>query len=165
MSLKDLIPFRHRYHGVPARTRRRAYDPFLQLHDEMNRLFEDFLPDVFDRDEDDWEFSPQISMKDKKNEIELKVEVPGVKEDDLDVRLDDNVLTITGEKREEEKKEDGDQQYSECRYGSFRRRIPLHAEIDAENVEARFKNGVLTLKLPKQAEPKPEGRKIAVKAS
>lgn len=169
MSLKDLIPFNRGHGNVPVRRRTGETHPFLQLHEGMNRLFEELMPEFFGTASgllsSDWAFSPEVSVKEKKKEIEVRAEIPGVTEDDVDVHLEDNVLTLSGEKREETTKEEGGRHYSECRYGSFHRSIPLSAEVDAEKVEATFKNGVLTVRLPKVKESEPRGRRIDVNAA
>ncbi|HQP29278.1 MAG TPA: Hsp20/alpha crystallin family protein, partial [Syntrophales bacterium] len=97
-------------------------------------------------------------------EVVVKAELPGIDEKDLDVSLSEHALTIKGEKKEE--KEDQGKGYyrMERSYGSFHREIPLPASIDAKKVEAAFKNGLLTVTLPKTEEARKADRKISVKS-
>ena len=90
----------------------------------------------------------------------VTAELPGMEEKDVDLLLEDGVLTLKGEKRAET--EDKDRQFSERYYGRFERRSPLDAEVQADKVEARFKNGVLTVTLPKDPEAQPKARRIAI---
>jgi HSP20 family protein len=82
---------------------------------------------------------------------------------DVEVGLRDNVLTLTGEKRQEHKEGDGGRAYVERSYGRFERAIPLDLEVDADKVEATFKNGVLTVSLPKNPQARDKTRKIEIK--
>lgn len=105
--------------------------------------------------------SPQIDIYDGEENYELSAELPGVEQDDVDVEVLDGVLTITGEKKFSRESKDG-AHVVERSYGSFKRSFRLNDTIDADNITASFKNGVLVLTLPKVAEQKPEPRKIAV---
>lgn len=165
MAIRDMVPFgnRRRDELVP----REGYEnPFTRMHEELDRMFRDFFGDwPSPRSErfGEWELSPDIDVCETDKEVRLKAELPGVKEDDVDVRLEGDTLIIKGEKREESEDKEGNYYRSECRYGSFTRTIPLSTEVDADNVEATFKNGVLRVKLPKLNEGKTTGKKIQVK--
>lgn len=172
MALTDLIPFTRRNReerNLPVR--REANDPFAVLREEMNQLFEDFMPGFGRRrgglpgfGSRGWDFTPQVDVKETGKEIRVSAELPGVDEKDLEVRLDGNTLTIRGEKREEKTEKDGDWSRSECCYGSFVRSIPLGVKVDADGIDASFKRGVLKVKLPKaEADDAAKGR-IEVKA-
>ncbi|WP_244295317.1 MULTISPECIES: Hsp20/alpha crystallin family protein [Paracoccus] len=91
----------------------------------------------------------------------MTAEVPGLEERDIEVLLDDGVLTLKGEKRSEV--EDKDRQFSERFYGRFERRIPLGAEIREDEVDAHFRNGVLTVTLPKTEKAQAQVKRIAIK--
>ena len=95
-----------------------------------------------------------------KSGIKVTAEVPGLDEKDIEVLLNDGVLTLKGEKRSEN--EDKDRQFSERYYGRFERRIPLGVEIAEDKVDAHFKNGVLTVTLPKKEVAKPRQIKVEV---
>lgn len=115
----------------------------------------------------DWGFrSPAIDFADRGKAIELKAELPGMDENDIEVQLTDRVLTISGEKKEEhvEGEKDSDYYLSERRYGSFKRSISIPEEVDTDKVEASFKKGVLTVTLPKDAKALKKAKKIEVKS-
>ena len=105
-------------------------------------------------------FAPRFDVKETNDAYVLKADLPGVKEEDLDVSLSGNMLTISGNK-EEEHKEEGEQYYAmERSYGSFARSFSLPESVDGEHVTAELKDGVLTLHVPKRAESQP--KKIAI---
>jgi len=109
--------------------------------------------------------TPAIDVIEKDNAIEIRADLPGMEEKDIDVRMTDGALTISGEtKEEQEKHEEGEYYVSERRYGSFRRTIPLPEGVDRDKVEAKFKNGLLTVELPKTPEAQQKSKKIEVKA-
>jgi len=143
-------------------------DPFFRLQSEMNRLFDDALggftaPSML-REAGDNARAPRIDVREAENAIEVEAELPGVNEDDLDVQLHDNLLTIRGEKKFERKNEnEGDYRIMERAYGSFARTMSLPYEVDPETVEATFRNGVLKLTLPKPAEARQTSKRIAIK--
>lgn len=165
MAIRDMVPFQRRGTRAPARSRR-DITPIDRLHDEVDRLFEGFfsgLPDIRGREEEGWPIMPEIDVRETDKEIQVTAELPGVEEKDLDLRIDEAGLTISGEKREEDESKEGNYYRTERRYGSFTRTIPLTAEVDADNTEADFKNGVLHVRLPKLAESEEKGKKIEVK--
>ncbi|MER9326683.1 Hsp20/alpha crystallin family protein [Mesorhizobium sp. M0152] len=167
MSVRDLIPFGRERGQVPSVFRDGERDPFLSLHREVNRLFDDVfrgfgsgLPSLpaFSSDGGRW---PSVEISDGEKEIRVTAEVPGMEEKDIEVLLDDGVLALKGEKRSET--EDKDRQFSERFYGRFERRIPLGYEIDEDKVDARFNNGVLTITLPKTEQARSQAKRIAIK--
>jgi HSP20 family protein len=170
MSVRDLIPWgRNNGNQVPSVFRDSDRDPFLSLHREVNRLFDDAfrgfgfgssLPTFGGSSA----FSvgwPSVEISDGEKELKVTAEVPGLEEKDIEVLLDDGVLTLRGEKRSET--EDKDKQFSERYYGRFERRIPLGYEVEQDQVGARFKNGVLTVTLPKSAKAQSQVKRIAIK--
>ncbi len=115
----------------------------------------------------DWGFrSPAIDFVDKGKTIELKAELPGMDENDIEVHLTDRLLTISGEKKEEhtEGEKDSDYYLSERRYGSFKRSISIPEEVDTNKVAASFKKGILTVTLPKDPKALKKAKKIEVKS-
>jgi HSP20 family protein len=160
MNVRDLIPW-GRTRSAPA-----TYNdnPFLTLHREVNRLFDDFFrgfdaPSPFGR-WNGWGTWPSVEVSETDKEIRVAAEMPGLEEKDVEVLLDDGILTLRGERKSET--ESADRYFSERFYGRFERRIPLEAEIDEDKVEASFKNGVLTVTLPKTAEAQEKARRIPV---
>ena len=142
-----------------------AGDPFFQFHRDMNRLFEDFFadfdaPSYFTGDRDNNARPVHVEFKDKNGAIELEAELPGVSEEDIDVELNDNLLTIRGEKKYEEDDEEG---VSRQAYSSFQRSMSIPFDVDPDTIDAKFKNGVLKLRLPKPPELEEKTRKIEVR--
>jgi len=137
----------------------------------MNRLFDEFVAGAPERGDTrltfpggTWDFLPDVDVAETGKEMRVTVELPGVDEKDLDVRLDGDTLTIRGEKREETSERDGKWTHSECCYGSFVRSVPLGAEVDAGRVDATFKKGVLKIRLPKMKTSARDQGRIKVKA-
>ena len=168
MSIRDLIPWGRSNNQAPSVFRDDDRNPFLSLHREMNRLFDDVfrgfdgrLPAVGSLSS----FSaawPKVEISDSDKEIKVTAEIPGLEEKDVEVLLDDGVLTLKGEKRAEV--EDKDKQFSERFYGHFERRIPLGVEVEEDKIEARFKNGVLNVVLPKNPKAQSQVKRIAIKS-
>lgn len=129
------------------------------LHRQMNRLFDD----MFDQDGDSGFYNragmaaPAMDIHQNDDELEITAELPGVKEEDIDITIDDGILTIRGEKKSSREEDEGG--YRERTYGSFERRLTLPPNIDDDNCSADFKDGVLTIRLPK-SEEKTRGRRI-----
>ena len=139
-------------------------DPFSMVNDlqrEMERLFGNFgFGPMFSRELDRGAWSPQIEMYERNGKLVVSADLPGLKKDEVKVDLNDNVLTIEGERKDERRDEKGG--WSERSYGHFVRSIALPEGINAENANATFNNGVLeiTLDAPRQLQ---RGRKIEVK--
>ena len=161
--IRNLLPTVWRRSETPLR--RAEESPFLALHREMNRMFDDFSRG-FDLSPFDggwsWGFSPPVDVREDEKEVTVKAELPGMEEKDIEVNLADNGLTIKGEKTAEKEEKGKDNWYRETSYGAFHRFIPLPEGLDKEKVDARFKNGVLTVTLRQLEEAK--GKKIAIKA-
>lgn len=169
MSVRDLIPWRRGNYQTPTMFRDDDRNPFLSLHREMNRLFDDafrgfdtrwpaFGP-AFSSEHGGW---PSVEIAETDQEWKVCAEIPGMDEKDIEILVDDGTLTLRGEKRSEI--EDKEKQFSERYYGHFERRIPLAADVQAERAEARFKNGVLTVTMPKSANANPRVKRIAIKS-
>ena len=107
-------------------------------------------------------FLPALDAKESDDEVRITVELPGLEEKDIEIGLRDEVLTIKGEKRDESKHEEGGAQWVERRYGSFRRVIPLPADVDADRVKAHFKSGVLKIVVPRTGKPEESHRAIPI---
>ncbi|WP_439155135.1 Hsp20/alpha crystallin family protein [Yoonia sp.] len=154
----------------------RGWTPFWTLRNNIDDLFDDFLQ------AGGWSplrrsgaapairlptAVPTLDVIDKENEVKLIADLPGMTEEEIDVQVTDSTLTISGEKKEEteEDDKDGKRYVSERRFGSFSRRIPLPDGIDQDQIAASFKNGVLTVHLPKLPEAQHPARKIKVRAA
>jgi HSP20 family protein len=137
----------------------RPFREVVSLRDAMDRLFEDSVITPTKAGGT----MPKIDIKDLKDKVVVKAELPGMAEDQINVEISDNVMTISGEKVEEKEKEDEGYYYKESHSGSFSRSFSLPSEVVSEKAEAEMKNGVLTISLPK-IEPKKATRlKIAKK--
>jgi HSP20 family protein len=132
-------------------------DPFRELmsfRNAFDRLFDNsmFEPGL------DFNITGQLALDvaETEDEFEVKAVIPGIDPDDLDVSIANNTLTIRGETKEEHEKKDAQYHLRERRYGSFSRSITLPAEINADNIEAKYEAGILTLRLPKSEAVKPK---------
>lgn len=123
------------------------------LQREMNRLFERLTPSE-NGDNTSVAFMPAAEMQETADSIELKVEVPGLEAKDLDVRVTEQAVAISGERNSQTKTEERGMTRSEFRYGKFQRIIPLPARVQNDNVKADYTNGVLSLSLPKAEDEK-----------
>jgi len=167
MGVRDLIPWgREEGNRTPTVFGDGDRDPFLSLHREVNRLFDDVFRGFDSRLPSLGRFSsfggnwPSVEISDEEKEIRVTAEVPGLEEKDIEVLLDDGVLTLKGEKRSEV--EDKNRQFSERFYGRFERRIPLGYDVEEDKVSAAFKNGVLTVTLPKTERAQAKAKRIAI---
>ena len=109
--------------------------------------------------------SPAVDIEEKDREYELTAEVPGMDEKDVDIQVANGVLTIKGEKEEKTEEKKRDYVFSERRFGSFERRMPLPEGIDHDRITATMKKGVLVVTLPKTAEAQKPKKKIEVKSA
>jgi HSP20 family protein len=155
MAFRDLIPWGRQENRLPIRThgdRVRDEHPLLSLHREVNRLFDD----VF-RGFDLPSFAgfgggaawPNLELGESDREIRITVELPGLKQSDVELSVAEGVLTLRGEKKMET--EDAERGYSERSYGRFERRIALPRGVEPDKANASFNDGVLVITLPKSA--------------
>jgi HSP20 family protein len=133
-------------------------DPFRELsllQREMNRLFDRMsTSDNGETDVAGYSFIPAAEIHETPEEISLRIEVPGIEAKDLDIKVTNEAVAITGERKSEIKQDDKGVKRSEFRYGRFQRVIPLPTRIQNDKVQADFNNGVLCLTLPKAEEEK-----------
>jgi HSP20 family protein len=144
---------------MPAVTR---FDPFRDittLRDEMNRLFNRATGDGVSSGS---AWTPAVDIFDTDQAIVLRAELPGLTPDDIDIEIDDNVLSLRGERRFEETVQEGRYYRLERAYGHFQRNVTLPQGVKADEISASFDNGVLSVRVPKAEEVRP--RKIAVEA-
>jgi HSP20 family protein len=144
-------------------------DPFSTFRREMDRLFEDFLAPVEGRSFLAGEgagltaVTPSIDLNETDKAYEVTAELPGLEQKDVEVTLRENALVLAGEKRQEQHEGNGGRRWSERSFGRFERVIPLPEDVDAEKVEAAFKNGVLKITLPKNPKAQDKTRKIEIR--
>ncbi len=168
MAIRDLIPWSRQENRLPVpvsaeRDRESQSHPLVSLHREVNRLFDDVfrgfgVPALGGIDRGlGW---PQVELGETDKEIRVTAELPGLDAKDVDITVEDGVLTLRGEKRSEVG--DKDRGYSERSYGRFERRIGLPRGVDRDQASATFENGVLTVTLPKTEAANENVRRIPV---
>ncbi len=138
-----------------------------ELRHNINRAFDNFF-NILDyplTSLSDFSFiEPKVEMVDGENDINISVELPGMNDDDIDIDVsEDGYLTVRGEKRSNVENKSNGRYFSERSYGMVSRTIPLPADVDIDNTEASFSNGVLKIHLPKTLASKQKNRKIKVK--
>ena len=141
------------------------WDPFRELstfQDRMNRLFQEYTPGREDELMSTGSFVPPVDVYEDEHAITLKLEVPGVEQKDIDILLENNTLTVRGERKFEKEEKEENFHRIERRYGAFSRGFTLPTSVDPEQVNAEFDNGVLKIKLAKRAEAKPKQIKVNI---
>lgn len=158
-----------------APTPAERWEPFASLRDEMDRLFDDFAlrwpmgplaRHGWPTPMRGWTTAaPAVDVVDLEKEIQVRAELPGMADKDVDVEISDKMLTIRGEKKEEREEGEKEGRYylSERRYGSFERSLRIPAGADQDKANARFSNGVLTITFPKTAKALKKPKKVKVK--
>jgi HSP20 family protein len=140
----------------------------LAIQNEMNRLFDQFFSDALPfpaqlAARQSADFIPRLDISESETDFKVQAELPGMDEKDIQIRLEKDTLFLSGEKKtESEEKEKTYHRVERC-YGSFERVIPFGANLDEDKVSAVFKNGVLTITLPKAAEELKKSRQIEIK--
>ena len=136
------------------------------LQDRMNRFFrESYGPEGTDEALTTANFAPPVDVYEDEHNISLNVEVPGIEEKDIDVSIENNTLTIRGERRFEKEEKEENFQRIERRYGSFSRSFTLPNSVDREQVSASYNRGVLKVRLAKKSESKPKQIKVKVEGA
>ena len=129
----------------------------------MNRLFrESYTPEGPEEALTTTSFAPPVDIYEDEHNITLKLDVPGIDEKDIDVRIDNNTLSVHGERKIEKEEKEENYRRVERQYGSFTRTFTLPTTVDAEKVSATYDKGVLQIALPKKAEAKPKQIKVNV---
>ncbi len=131
------------------------------LQSDINRLFDAFMGPLDTAQEKEM-VVPKLDVAELKDRYEVKAELPGLDEKDIELTLEDGLLTISGEKKAETEENEKGYYLKECSYGSFARSVRLPDNIADDKIEAKFKKGVLTVKLPKKEILPPKSRKIAI---
>lgn len=148
-------------------TRRESESPMLAIQNEMNRMFDQFFTDPFQmmpaRFNLQAEFFPRLDISESEKEFTINAELPGMDEKDIQITLEKGSLILSGEKKSESEEKEKTYHRIERSYGSFQRVIPFDTELDEDNASATFKNGILTITLPKAADAVKKSRKIEIK--
>ena len=132
------------------------------LQEEMNRLFHQLSPSG-NGDSELMAFMPSAELEDTPDAVHLKLEIPDLEAKDLDIQVSEHSVSISGERRSETKTEEKGAVRSEFRYGKFERIIPLPVQVKTDAAQAEYKNGILTLNLPKSEQEKKKVVKVEVK--
>lgn len=164
----SILPLKRRGNTMPIR--RENDSPVMAIQNEMNRMFDQFFNDPFTllpistlRSTSD--FMPRIDVSENDLAMQVSAELPGMSEKDIQISIENDALIISGEKKSDLEEKGKNYHRVERTYGSFQRAIPLVSEIEADKVEAVFKNGVLNITLPKTPAAAKQSHKIAIKSS
>ena len=149
--------------GRPQLTTWPGFGRLTNLRDEMDRLFEAPFGDLAGVSELFGGWAPALDVREDKDNLVVKVELPGMKKEEIDVSLNDGLLTISGERKAEEKVKDAEVYRAERFVGRFQRTVTLPSAVAADKVSAQYRDGVLTITLPKSEEAKP--KQITVQGS
>jgi HSP20 family protein len=147
---------------------REGETPMLAIQNEMNRMFDQFFSDDFPFPtrlvaRPSMDFLPRLDISESENEFKVSAELPGMDEKDIQIRLEKDTLILSGEKKSESEEKEKTYHRVERSYGSFERVIPFDTRLDEDKVSAVFKNGVLTVTLPKADEAIRKTRQIEIK--
>ena len=166
MRVTDLVPWRTERGNQPARQTSR--DPVSALQSDINRAFDDFLgmlPPLFSSRPSallDNANGVQVDVAETDKDVKVTAELPGMAESDIDVRVSDGMLTISGEKKIDRETEENGYVLRERSFGHVERTVPLPEGIDGQAAEATFNNGVLTVTIPKTAQAQSKAKRIPV---
>jgi HSP20 family protein len=159
----SLIPWKKKSKNTGRELTRRAGHPLAELRDEFDVLFDRFLSrwgEPFD-----WDFGPSrswgLDVEDGDQEMIVRAEAPGFEPSEVDVQVSGNLLTIKADKKEKKEGKDGNGRYEERHYRTFHKTVTLPLGTDPNKIEARYKNGLLEVHVPKSEEAK--GKRIPVK--
>ena len=139
------------------------FDRLSTLREEMNRLFDSSFPGAGSGDTTLFSgWSPALDVFQSSDAVTVKVELPGLKKEDIEISLEKGVLSISGERRHEQKLEDGESFRSERYFGRFHRSVAIPTTVEGDKVKASYTDGVLTVTLPKAEEAKPKQIEVNV---
>jgi len=142
---------------------RDSFRDIVSLQDEMNRLFETFAKGTDTQSLAEGTWAPSVDIYENKDSIIIDAELPGMDQKDISVTVNDNVLTIKGERKQEKEVKEENYHRVERSYGSFTRSFNLPVGVKADAIKANYKDGVLKVMLPKAEEAKPKQISIDVK--
>ncbi len=169
MGMSDLIPWKKEKSDVQIH-RKNEEDALLDIRNQMNRMFDDFFEPPFGLSPflgmsgTRGDFAPHMDVSETDKEITISAELPGLEPEDIHITLEQDKMTIRGEKKFA-KEEKGQHYYQiERSYGSFHRSISLPSEVDEKKIDATFKRGVLKVKLPKTKKAQEERKRITIRS-
>jgi HSP20 family protein len=146
-----------------AIVRWRPFRDVVSIQDEMNRLFDDFFGHPVART--DWTegvWNPSVDVSEDKDNVILRAEMPGMIKEDVKISIQDGVLTLKGEKKQEKEEKDRNYHRIERNYGAFCRSFQLPTSVKSDKIKATYKDGVLSVTLPKAEEVKPKEIPISI---
>lgn len=152
----NLVPWRPRETGLDV------FEDFGEFQKEMNRLFNLTLHRPGKKANGGALWAPAVDIIDEKDHIRVRADLPGMRKDEIEVSVNNDTLTIRGEKREEKEIKEKDYVRSERYYGAFHRSFTLPAGVDPQKVNAGYKDGVLEITLPKREDARPKEIKVDV---
>ncbi len=138
------------------------FQPFREYSTLQDRVFRESYSGSQDDSLATSSFAPAVDVYEDEHKVTLKIEVPGIEEKDIDVRVENQTLTVHGERKIEKEEKEENYRRVERQYGSFTRTFTLPQTVDTENVSANYDKGVLKIALPKKAEAKPKQIKVSV---
>jgi HSP20 family protein len=151
-----------------AITRWRPFRDMVSIQDEVNRLFDDFfgrsVGSIGPLARPEWEvaWSPSVDVSETKDNVIVNAEIPGMSKEDVKVSVQDNILTLSGEKKQENEEKNANYHRIERTYGSFRRSFTLPTPVESDKVKATYKDGILRITLPKTEEVKAKEIPISI---
>jgi HSP20 family protein len=161
-------------HGSSTMYPQRGHDSMLQLHRDIDHLFDRFFREfnsplltgwpTFPSFEGQGVLKPRVDLSAREQEYLLTVEIPGVNEKDVRLDISGNMMTIQGEKKQEKEEKETDYYRIERSYGSFQRVLSLPEDVEQEKIKARFKDGVLSVTMPRKTMHKGEVKQIKINA-
>lgn len=166
MTLSNLVPFQRKSLTSSSHPVLRGWE---EMHQEMDRIFDSFFGDAFGRAPLSTAVSSlspmalQLDIAETDKAYVVTAELPGLEEKDVDITLTDGILTLKGEKQQEEEKEGKTFHRMERRYGSFKRVLQLPGDADENAISATMKNGILQIEIGKSAKAEPASRKIEIR--
>ena len=134
-----------------------------RMHDRWNRLFDEVMGNDFGAEEAQRVWRPRVDVMEDEQEVRVLADLPGIRKEDVTITLENGVLTINGERKVEEEKKDTNLHFSERVYGHFSRSFTIGELVQQDKIQASFKDGVLTVVLPKAEKAKP--KKIEIQAA
>ena len=167
------LEHRRRDFEEPTEMMTEMYRPLLAMQHRLNRVFDDFFEDFPSTSMtlsspsvmgSMMNFNPRMDVSETSEKFCITADVPGMTESDIEITVSENSLIITGERGQNQEQEDENFFRRERSYGMFRRQIPLPETVERDKISAHFKNGVLTVDVPKNAEAKKNWRKVEVKS-
>jgi HSP20 family protein len=135
----------------------------MNFNTDMDRWFDNFFGSDFKLNDDISEITPVVNVEETENDFQISAELPGMEKNDIQISVENNVLSISGEKKQENETKGKNYHRVERSYGKFYRSFRIPTGVDINNVDASYKNGVLNLTLPKMEEAKPKQIEVKVK--